>query len=285
MVAPKKSNLTLVRGLSILIAAPPVLFAIYVGRMPFFILALGCLFLSIYEFLGIFSKRKGSKPNPVWLYSLYPISFFILALAYYKPQILWHYLTPLLWIILAFNIFSWLEIQRGKMIAASHTLLYFVRALMMVTVPLVFLIFMRSQNHGLPYFIVFILAVWIFDTFAYLIGSKFGRHKLYEKISPKKTIEGLLGGIFFVFLFLAALSLLPLKNLGLHWHTSFVFILAIAIPVLSTLGDLAESLLKREFQVKHSGDFLPGHGGILDRLDSFIFVSPLYFYLIVWGVM
>jgi phosphatidate cytidylyltransferase len=64
-----------------------------------------------------------------------------------------------------------------------------------------------------------------------------------------------------------------------------VLILSVAIPVLSTLGDLAESLLKRQFQVKNSGDFLPGHGGILDRMDSFIFVSPLYFYLIVWGVM
>jgi phosphatidate cytidylyltransferase len=282
---PKKANLIFVRTLSILMAAPPVLFAIYVGRMPFFVLGVGALFLSIYEFIGIYAKRR--KPA-VSLYTLYPLSFLVLALAYYKPHWFEHYLLPLLWVVVAFNIFAWIEIQRGKMLAVQNVALYFLRGMMMITVPFTFLAILRGQHHGLPYFIVFMLTVWIFDTFAYLAGSKFGKHKLYEKISPKKTIEGFVGGAVAVFIFLMGIKFFPLGslgNLGLHWHTSVVLILSIAIPVLSTLGDLAESLLKRQFQVKNSGDFLPGHGGILDRMDSFIFVSPLYFYLIVWGVM
>lgn len=117
-----------------------------------------------------------------------------------------------------------------------------------------------------------LILVWTNDTFAYIIGKRFGKHKLFERISPKKTIEGLLGGI--VFAILASLLL----N---HFFTSlnvYIWIAsAIFVGLFGTLGDLVESHFKREAGVKDSGNIMPGHGGILDRLDSILFISPFLY--------
>lgn len=122
---------------------------------------------------------------------------------------------------------------------------------------------------------VFIL-VWVNDTFAYLVGKTIGKHKLLERISPKKTIEGFLGGLVFALAasyFIHKYSeLLTIK----HW----LFIALIAV-VFGTIGDLIESKFKREAGVKDSGTIMPGHGGILDRLDSVIFAAPFIFYYLM----
>ena len=115
---------------------------------------------------------------------------------------------------------------------------------------------------------VFIL-IWVNDSFAYLVGKSIGRHKLYPSISPKKTIEGSLGG--FVFTLLAAYLMAryePILDLT-QW-----MVLAAVIVLMGSLGDLLESKLKRQAGVKDSGAILPGHGGMLDRLDSLIFAAP-----------
>ncbi len=121
---------------------------------------------------------------------------------------------------------------------------------------------------------VFIL-IWVNDSFAYLIGKNFGRHKLLERISPKKTIEGFLGGFmgsiiasFIIFKYLNSMSL------GI-WIT-----LAIFVSVLGTIGDLIQSKFKRQAGVKDSGFLMPGHGGIYDRLDSVLYVSPFIYALL-----
>lgn len=123
---------------------------------------------------------------------------------------------------------------------------------------------------------IFILA-WSNDTFAYLIGRKFGKRKLMEKISPKKTVEGFFGGIvgaliasFFIYKFTETLSI-PI------W-----VILGILVSVLGTTGDLIQSKFKRLAGVKDSGKIMPGHGGVYDRLDSIIYASPfIYLFLII----
>lgn len=121
---------------------------------------------------------------------------------------------------------------------------------------------------------IFIL-IWTNDTFAYLVGKSIGRHKLFERISPKKTIEGFLGGIGFAVLasyFIAKYFLmLPEKN------TYIWLIIAAIVGVFGTIGDLVESKFKRISEKKDSGNIMPGHGGILDRLDSVIFVAPIIF--------
>lgn len=115
---------------------------------------------------------------------------------------------------------------------------------------------------------IFIL-IWVNDSFAYLVGKSIGRHKLYPSISPKKTIEGTLGG--FTFTLLAAYFMAryePILDLT-QW-----MVLAAVIVLMGSLGDLLESKLKRQAGVKDSGAILPGHGGMLDRLDSLIFAAP-----------
>ena len=115
---------------------------------------------------------------------------------------------------------------------------------------------------------IFIM-IWVNDSFAYLVGKSIGRTKLFPSVSPKKTVEGALGGFVFTLIatyFLAKYE--PILSVK-QW-----FILAIVVVFFGTLGDLVESKLKREAGVKDSGAILPGHGGMLDRLDSLIFAAP-----------
>lgn len=120
-----------------------------------------------------------------------------------------------------------------------------------------------------------ILLIWGNDTFAYLGGSLFGKHKMIERISPGKTWEGTITGIVLSF----AASFL-FEDLLLKTNTSLWPVLGILVPVLATFGDLVESLLKRQAGVKDTGNLMPGHGGILDRFDSLIFVSPFVFVIL-----
>ncbi|MAE07498.1 MAG: phosphatidate cytidylyltransferase [Bacteroidetes bacterium] len=117
--------------------------------------------------------------------------------------------------------------------------------------------------------------VWTSDIFAYLIGSMFGKHKLMERISPKKTWEGSIGGLMFAFVAAYILSLFVHQLNIVEW-----MVLALIIVVSGTLGDLAESLLKRNAVVKDSGTIFPGHGGVLDRFDAVIFATPMVFIFI-----
>ncbi|AUP80432.1 phosphatidate cytidylyltransferase [Flavivirga eckloniae] len=141
----------------------------------------------------------------------------------------------------------------------------------------VFLVLIANYNEDYDPNILlgsFIL-VWVNDTFAYLVGKNFGKQKLFEKISPKKTVEGFLGGLFFS----CVASYFIATFTGLLGFTSWL-ILSIIISVFGTLGDLIESKFKRQANVKDSGVIMPGHGGLLDRLDSIIFAAPfIYLFL------
>jgi len=126
---------------------------------------------------------------------------------------------------------------------------------------------------------IFII-IWASDTFAYLVGKNLGKHKLAEKISPKKTIEGVLGGLLGSLITAYIIYLISGSELMLKLNE--FFILSIIIVIFGTLGDLLESRFKRLANVKDSGNIIPGHGGILDRLDSFIFSVPfVYIFLLL----
>jgi len=118
------------------------------------------------------------------------------------------------------------------------------------------------------------ILIWVNDSFAYMVGKKFGKQKLFYSISPHKTVEGFLGGLLFCCFSASIVS----RYVDDSISTSNWLTMAIIVSVFGTLGDLIESKFKRESNVKDSGKIMPGHGGILDRLDSIIFASP-YIYL------
>ena len=121
------------------------------------------------------------------------------------------------------------------------------------------------------------ILVWVNDSFAYLVGTTFGKQKLFTTVSPNKTVEGFLGGLFF-----CCICSIPIaKYLNELSFTNWL-IISIIISVFGTMGDLVESKYKRKSLVKDSGVILPGHGGLLDRLDSIMFASPfIYLFLLI----
>jgi phosphatidate cytidylyltransferase len=131
--------------------------------------------------------------------------------------------------------------------------------------------------HGADVIVMILLIAWVGDTGAYFAGRFLGKSKLYPAVSPKKTWAGAIGGLAGSLVGAAAIKLLRLD------HLAWLDVVLIAVPgaMLGQLGDLAESLLKRSVGVKDSGSLLPGHGGMLDRVDAVLFIAP-YVYLYIW---
>jgi len=136
---------------------------------------------------------------------------------------------------------------------------------------------LRAVPDGLAWLATALVSTWICDTVAYAVGMHLGRHRLAPKISPKKSWEGAFGGLGGALL--VAMIAGPLfLGIGLGWST----LLGLLIAVAATFGDLAESVIKRQVGVKDSGHLIPGHGGMLDRIDSLLFVVPVvYWYQVV----
>ena len=142
-----------------------------------------------------------------------------------------------------------------------------------VTIPYILLVMIRSGNRGSFWILFILLSAWILDIFSYFTGMLIGKHLIAPKISPKKTVEGLLGGIvfsgFFIYFYLKAFTTISLFP---------VIVLSLTLPFAGFLGDLFESFIKRSAGIKDSGDLLSGHGGFLDRFDSILFIIILFSY-------
>jgi phosphatidate cytidylyltransferase len=131
---------------------------------------------------------------------------------------------------------------------------------------------------GAGYCLLILFAVLVTDTFCYFSGRKFGKHKLSPVISPNKTIEGSLGGTLMCMLFSLGIGL----GIGLPWYHTII--LGLLIAVFAQIGDLCESMIKRDAGVKDSSNVLPGHGGFLDRTDSYIMTIPVVYYYLQYCV-
>lgn len=140
------------------------------------------------------------------------------------------------------------------------------------------LVQVRQFEDGVWWVAFFLLVIWAGDTGAYFAGRRFGRRKLYPLISPKKTIEGLVGGLTASVLAAAILGFSALSRYDLGTMVT----LALFVSAVSVVGDLCESLIKRGFDVKDSGSILPGHGGFLDRFDSVVFGLPIMYAGLKW---
>ena len=126
-------------------------------------------------------------------------------------------------------------------------------------------------------------SAWGSDTMAYVVGMLFGKHKLPSELSPKKTVEGCIGGIVGAALIGFAISFLYHDNNLFIISPHIVFaLIGVFGSLISQLGDLTASAIKRNHAIKDYGDIIPGHGGILDRFDSIIFVAPVVYYFLVW---
>ena len=127
-----------------------------------------------------------------------------------------------------------------------------------------------------PYVMISILSIiWINDSFAFLVGKNFGKKKLFPSVSPNKTVEGFIGGMFF-----SLLASLVISKVYSHFSLFHWMMIALLVSNLGTIGDLLVSKFKRQANLKDSGNLMPGHGGILDRLDSLLFASPfVYLYI------
>ena len=159
-----------------------------------------------------------------------------------------------------------------------------------ITLPFIFIVKISfgTNNYNPKIILGLFILIWTNDTFAYLVGKSIGKHKLFERVSPKKTIEGFLGGAVF-----AAFAGFLISKFYIQPNPEFSSksiliwtIIALIVSVFGTIGDLIESKFKRIAGVKDSGSIMPGHGGILDRLDSVIFVAPVIylFYQILYYV-
>lgn len=139
----------------------------------------------------------------------------------------------------------------------------------------------KIEEHGFFYMVLAIVCgAWITDIFAYLVGVLIGKHRFAPKVSPKKTIEGSLGGLVFsvVFFVLFCWIYQQFKEVEIRWH--LVILYAVICSLVGQIGDLSFSLIKRSYDIKDFGRILPGHGGILDRLDSLIFIAPTFYLLL-----
>jgi len=143
---------------------------------------------------------------------------------------------------------------------------------------IVFLALLRGLDNGRILVWFAIIAAWGTDTFAYLIGCKFGKHKL-SKISPKKSVEGAIGGIVGAVV-IAILYTLAINNLyNLQFSYLYVTVVTIILSLIGQIGDFAASSIKRYVDVKDYSNLIPGHGGMLDRIDSLMFIAPFAYAL------
>lgn len=142
---------------------------------------------------------------------------------------------------------------------------------------LISLVLLRQMDGGLNWIYVAVVGAWTSDSGGYLAGVSFGRHLLHPSVSPKKTWEGVVGSVC-----LGIVGMFALRGLGVLSVTpSLCVLLGSTLAIMGILGDLAQSLIKRSQNVKDMGRIMPGHGGILDRVDSLLFIGPVL-YLGVW---
>lgn len=255
----------LVRSISGLIYMTLILFAMYADAQ-YYLLLTGCFgLLTLFEFQRL-----------VQIKSLLPYAIFLMLFLGIHLDLLPPWMDLLIGVLgvmmNTYLIMSLLEFMSHQRLERKYILMVFYIMIGVITMGLI------PQIHGdfdLNLIAGVFILIWVNDSMAYLVGVNFGKHKLLEHISPKKTIEGTLGGILGT-LVAAGIMAQYFERQSLQlW-----LLLALLISVFGTLGDLVQSKFKRKAQVKDSGALLPGHGGIYDRLDSIIFVSPFVYCLL-----
>lgn len=264
------------------IGVPVIILAIWFGYPWFTLLIAAAALAGAYEFyrLAQFNFR-----DPL----LYLGLLFTLALV-----LNFHYRTlnllPL--VVTAFTLLSLIcLLQRLPREEAFRSWVWTIGGALYIGWMLSYWLNLRGLEHGQNWVYLGILSTFANDTAAFFVGRAKGKHKLFPAISPAKTWEGAIGGLLSSMLAAVVIATI-LNGLGRqlgqtrpfasqYWH---IVLLGFVVGIFAQLGDLVESLLKRNMRVKESGKLLPGHGGILDRFDSLIFVGAVVYYYVIWLV-
>jgi phosphatidate cytidylyltransferase len=254
-----------------------ILACILINEYAFYALFLIFTAITSYEFYSIVEKNDNVSLNKFWAVtaSLILFSGCFFGLKFSKIHSFIYIYVLLLIGLVIYELFR-------KKTNPIHDWAYLFLGQTFIALPfalLNFLVFPFGQDFSPIFLIILFLIIWINDTGAYLFGITFGKHRLFERISPKKSWEGFFGGLILALTFAYFIpDLLPLCGISAEEMNRFKwlgFVLVVAIS--GTFGDLIESLLKRTVNIKDSGEILPGHGGLLDRFDSLLLAAPVAF--------
>jgi phosphatidate cytidylyltransferase len=258
--------------------------------------------LAIRELLQL-SEAYGSKPLHIPTYIFCGLFFFVIAFHPGATDLLstssFTYFG-MAFAVLAPFIFLAIGMYRSDLASAFPAARVSVFAFLYVALPMASLLQLREQWQGSFFLLYLLLLVWAGDIFAYFIGKPFGRHRMSPRVSPNKTWEGAIASVIasvavgiLMFHYAQPISsalmqahLIERQN-GVFGQTSLisVTVLSIVLNIAAQLGDLVESLIKRGAGVKDSGAILPGHGGMLDRVDALLFAAPVLWCFSAWHVM
>ena len=253
----------IVRGISGVLYITIIVFAMFASRE---------WFLLLFFILGILTLKEFQKLVHLNSYYSYPIFGLLFYFFGYKViDVNPIYLYAIIAIFINLFLMKDLLITSKIPMFEKKKYITLICYLMAGFVFLALIPFRNGQFYPKTIVGIFIL-IWVNDSFAYLVGKNFGKHKLLERISPKKTKEGFIGG--FIATLIASFFIFRYEqNLGVAvWA-----MLGIIVTILGTFGDLIQSKFKRQAGVKDSGTLMPGHGGIYDRLDSIVYVSPFIY--------
>jgi len=255
-----------IRALSGLVYVAVIIGGTLYSKESFYVVFFLLMMLCLYEFKNLINLR-------------YKWTIIVASLIYLNAVNSSFINSKFLHFLLITSIFIPLIYQlfKSKIPLTASKLGHYFLVLAYIAVPFATLIqipFIDNEYHPKIIISIFTL-IWISDTFAYIVGSAIGKTKLYEKVSPNKTIEGALGGLVAALIGAYFISFYSTEVNTMHW-----IIIAGIVFTFGLLGDLIESKFKREAGIKDSSNFIPGHGGFLDRLDSIIFAAPFaYVYL------
>lgn len=251
------------RVVSAAVMIPIVLAAVYLGGFYFLGVILLVALLAGYEYLKMM-REKALTPS-------YLFGLLLIALLVLDAQ--WPQLGLLLWgvtlIPLALLI---VEVFRGNAPGALINWGLTIAGGVYIGLCLSHFVRLRAMDRGFLWLLLALLGTWICDTGAYFVGKGLGRHRFFPKISPKKTLEGAIGGLVSGVVAVVLLGYYML-GLGVGWGV----VLGLLVVFGATFGDLAESVIKRQVGVKDSSNLIPGHGGMLDRIDSLLLAVPLVY--------
>lgn len=266
----EKYNNFLKRTATTIIGVLLAFLTIFWEGFPFFIIILIIALLGLKELYSI-ARKAGYKPSCILGTLL--ILYFILISVYDVYSLNWYIENIIItFLIILTFIFQLFKKDYSKVLAEiSITILGSIYLGYLLS----FMIKIKDLPNGNYFLISLLIITWANDIGAYLIGTIFGKNKIFPKISPKKTVEGSIGGTIF-----SIATTVALKN-WLNLTINELIFLGLIIAIVAQLGDLFESVLKRGSGIKDSGTLIPGQGGILDCVDSLIFTAPVFYYYII----